>query len=196
VLYERPKSAGLDAAFGATPSIESMEPLAFAQRVLSWRWTPCVAPVMGSVFIALLTLAVVPDEIGGTGAPSGALALRSKNAAASSTASEDPESDGAASGPTTPARRGGVGNARSRVPSDTAQGMFQNAQELPSEPVDPAQPPPPQPPVALPANGFTLPPEPAIQPPLPPPVAGEPGTLPPPDVPLQPLGPTGAPSPP
>jgi hypothetical protein len=169
-----------------------MEPLAFARRVLVWRWTPCVAPVMGSVMIALLTLAVVPDEIGGVGTGSGPIALRSKRGPTTDGMTDEGTVGDSAPGATTPGRHPGVGQGRPRMPADAVQGFFHKAQELPIEPVDPNPPPPPaEPPPPPPtATVFTLPEPPLAAPPLaapPPPI--EPGALPPPDVPLPPLGP-------
>jgi len=175
-------------------TLHPMEPVAVFQRVVAWRWTPCVAPVMGSVLIALLTLAVVPEEIGGSGASSGALALRAKRGLTSDNPVDDTADGTAASGDTTPARHPGVGNGRPRMPADAVQGFFHKAQELPIEPVDPTPPaPPPEPPPPVPtATVFTLP-EPVIQAAPPPPAVPEPelepGLLPPPNVPLQPVGP-------
>lgn len=162
-----------------------MEPLALFRRIVVWRWTPCVAPVMGSVLIALLTLALVPDEIGGMSSGTGPLALRAKRDTSSDTpadgsgAESSPASDG-----TEPPRHPGSG--RPRMPADNVQGFFHKAQELPIEPVDPnPQPPPAEPPPPAPtATVYTLP-EPTIAAAPP-----EPGVLPPPNVPLQPLGPT------
>jgi hypothetical protein len=174
-----------------------MELVAVFRRVVVWRWTPCVAPVVGSVLIALLTLAVVPEEIGGAGASP--LALRAKKGSASDLPAEDTATIRGA----TPGAHPGVGNGRPRMAADAVQGFFHQAQELPIEPVDPTpQAPPPEPPPPAPtATVFTLP-EPtlhAVPPPDDPSV--EPGTLPPPDVPLSPVGagvepPTGATPPP
>jgi len=170
-----------------------MEPLAFAQRVLQWRWTPCVAPVMGSVVIALLTLAVVPDEIQGIGTSSGPIALRSKHGPTTDGAADDGSDGATAPGVTSTAHHPGVGHGRPRMPADAVQGFFHKAQELPVEPVDPtpqappAEPPPPPPTATV----FTLPdPAPAAAALAAPPTPVEPGALPPPNVPLQPLGPT------
>jgi hypothetical protein len=151
-----------------------MEPLAFARSVIAWRWTPCVAPVTGSVLIALLTLALVPDEIGGSTAGAGSLALRGKPDRTSVSVSDDTANDTNADG-TPPARRPGTG--RPRMPAGAGHGV-PNAQELPSVPFEPSPPPP---------IPFT-PPEPASPSP-PPPDVPEPDMLPPPDVPLPPLGP-------
>lgn len=156
--------------------MRSMELLAFVRRVIAWRWTPCVAPVMGSILIALLTLAVVPDEIGGAGTGTGPLALRAKADANADTTGDDTSAEGAPGAAAAAARHPGVGNGRPRMPADSVQGFFHKAQELPIEPVDPTpQPPPPEPPPPAPtATVFTLP--------------DVPGALPPPEVPLQPLG--------
>jgi hypothetical protein len=171
-----------------------MELLAFFRRVLAWRWTPCVAPVTGSIVIALLTLAVVPDEIGGASSSTGPLALRAKQSESSDSSVEDSKLDGTDTPDVaSPTRHPGAGNRRPRMPADAVQGIFHKPQDLPIEPVDPApQAPPPEPPPPAPTNTvFTLPTAaPVISPPPPP---GEPGTLPPPDVPLQPLGPGSPP---
>lgn len=163
-----------------------MEPLAFARSVIAWRWTPCVAPVTGSVLIALLTLALVPDEIGGSTAGTGSLALRGKPDKTSESVSDDTANDTNLDG-TPPARRAGTG--RPRMPADAVQGFVQEAQEVPIVPFEPSPEPapPPIPFTPTPPIPFT-PPEPAIPAP-PPPAVAEPGTLPPPDVPLAPLGP-------
>jgi hypothetical protein len=168
-----------------------MEPLAFARRVVTWRWTPCVAPVMGSVLIALLTLLVVPEEIGGSGAGTGSRALRGKGDKAPDSGSDDTGSGTNPDG-ITPARHSGVGNGRPRPAADAIQGFFHQAQELPITPVDPTlQPEPPAPPPPAPtATVFTLP-EPAVA--ATPPLVLEPGTLPPPDGSPPPLGPGALP---
>src|SRR5688572_20749417 len=101
-----------------------MEPLAFARRVILWRWTPCVAPVMGSVMIALLTLAVVPEEIEGIGTSSGRVALRSKHGPTTDSPDDEATLGDSAPGATTPGRHPGVGNGRPRMPADAVQGFF------------------------------------------------------------------------
>jgi len=154
------------------------------RRVVAWRWTPCVAPVMGSVSIALLTLALVPEEIGSGSAATGPLALRPKHDVTSDAASNDMAEDGvAAPGAPGAARL----PSRAHLGADGVQGFFHKPQDLPVAPVDPtpAPPPPEPPPPAATATVYTLP-EATV---VPPPAPVEPGTLPPPEVPLQPLGP-------
>ncbi len=164
-----------------------MELLAFVRRVIAWRWTPCVAPVLGSVLIALLTLAVIPNEIGQASSASGPLALRAKRDTGTDTDTENPEPEDGSTALGARTRTAGA-HGRPRMAADAVQGFFHKAQDLPIEPVDPTpQAPPPEPPPPAPtATVFTLP-ETGLAA-APPPV--EPGTLPPPDVPLQPLGPT------
>jgi hypothetical protein len=166
-----------------------MEPLAFTRRVIAWRWTPCVAPVTGSVLLALLTLAVVPDELGassvGTSAP--ASAPRDKRDKSSDSANDDAESG------VTPARATETHyreppGGRARMAADAVRGML-NA-ESPSPPSDPPPQPEPTPPLPARPEVFT-PPDPAL---AAPPAFDEPGVLPPPNVPLPPLGP-GTPPP-
>jgi hypothetical protein len=161
-----------------------MEPLAFARRALAWRWTPCVAPVMGSVLIALLTLAVVPDELGVSGTRTGAPGLRDQRDKPSGSASDDTESvTGAAN-----ARYPGRSRNRSRPPADGMQDMPDDGQEAPMVPSDPM--PRPEPP--LPASTATVLPLPGPELAAPPPV-DEPGTLPPMNVPFPPPGTTTMP---
>jgi hypothetical protein len=167
-----------------------MEPLAFTRRVIAWRWTPCVAPVTGSVLIALLTLAVVPDELGasstGTGAP--ASASRDKRDNISDSATDDAESRGPPPGATEAHSRGPRKSGRQRMAAEATRGLLDTEQELPIAPGGPPPEPEPAPPLRPSPEVFT-PPDPALA--APPPVE-EPGTLPPLNAP-PPLGPHAPP---
>jgi hypothetical protein len=155
-----------------------MELPSFVRRVVAWRWTPCVAPVAGSLLIALVTLAVIPDEIGGNTTGAGPLALRSKRDANSGASTDEPSAFDTATGAATAARHAGAAG-RTRVPGKVGHGPFAAPEELPSEPDDPMTPRLPSEP---PTDGVSMPPGP-VSPPPPVPTAGqpetEPGLLPP-----------------
>lgn len=157
-----------------------MDPLALFRRVMAWRWTPCVAPVLGSLSMALVTLAVIPDEIGGASS-SGPLALRDKKDASSSTAPGNAPDAPDTTGLNASSRRTSS-DIRHRALADPVQGFFHKPQELPIEPVDP-EPPPPAPEPPPPAATLPEPMPPAAE-------EEEPGALPPPNVPLPLMGPT------
>jgi hypothetical protein len=169
-------------------TLSAMELPAFVQRVIAWRWTPCVAPVMGSVLIALFTLAVIPEEIGGDATGTGPLALRSKRDATPGTASDEASALDATSGAAT--RHAGAVIGRAHAPAGAAPGAFAETTELPSEPSEPTpQAPSPKPPLP---PAFTSPDSASTLPAIP--TAGqpdtEPGLLPP------PLAPAPSPAPP
>jgi hypothetical protein len=55
-----------------------MDPRPTLARFFAWRWTPCVAPVVGSLSFVVLCIAVVPDDIGPvTASPTGAVPTKS-----------------------------------------------------------------------------------------------------------------------
>jgi hypothetical protein len=157
-----------------------MDPRAAIMRVVNWRWTPCFAPMIGSLSFVVLCIAIVPEDIGPPpGSASGSVATRD-----STTTGTDEDSEGADDTPskkdarTTRASRG-AHRATPQVTNRTsdALGSFFRAKEtLPVEPVDPdPEPPPPPPPPAPTATIYTLPePPPFATVPLPP------GALPPP----------------
>jgi len=44
---------------------ETMSAANFVERLLQWRWTPCVALVAGSTFYVLVAVVAVPEKLGG-----------------------------------------------------------------------------------------------------------------------------------
>jgi hypothetical protein len=165
-----------------------MEPLAFTRRLIAWRWTPCVAPVTGSVLIALLTWLVVPDQLGESSAGKGTSPVRDKGDQSSDTVNDDAESG--ATPDATETRQRATRSGRRRLSADSVGGLLHGNTEPPAIPPDPPPQSDPPPPPPAPPENTNLPPEAPL---VPPPAIEEPGTLPPPNVSPPPLPPGAAP---
>jgi hypothetical protein len=168
-----------------------MQPLIFVERVVRWRWAPCVGLVGGSLVFVAVAMAIIPHELGPIGPrAAGALGRSAENSdlGADSTADDVGASGG---------RLAGRAQAQSVLPTapqsgsnnSVVQSIFQSAppMELPVAPPDPAPPPPPPDPPSLAPTStiFTLP-TPPVPPPPPQaavvaPAPAAPDTIPPPE---------------
>jgi hypothetical protein len=148
-----------------------MQSLTFIQRVVRWRWAPCVGLVGGSLVFVVLAVALIPRELGPVGPGAAGLLGRADDRAHVDVG--DTAGDVGASG----GRLAGRAFAHSMLPSaaqrepshGVVQSIFQSAppMELPVAPPDPAPPPPPpEPPPPAPSSTiFTLPTPPEPPPP-------------------------------
>jgi len=161
-----------DQTFGAAGARErvTMDLGSTITRAIGWRWTPCVAPLLGSIAFVVFCIAVVPDDIGPLNGPSRSSSDRGDSNPAAEPSPDtplvDPTSTSAAASPRRH-RDAPTPRVTSKT-SDTIQSFFRTREALPVEPADPdpgepAAPPPPPPPTA---TIFTLPePPPAATPP-------------------------------
>jgi len=148
-----------------------MEHLTFIQRVVHWRWAPCVGLVIGSLAFVVLAVAIIPRDLGPSGrGAAGPLGRADERPVVSV---ESTGNDVGTSG----ASLRGRALTQSMLPPvpQTAPGgvvvrsIFQSSppMELPVAPPDPAPPPPPpEPPPPAPSSTiFTLPAPPELPPP-------------------------------
>jgi hypothetical protein len=150
-----------------------MHPLIFVERVVRWRWAPCAGLVAGSLAFVVLSVGLIPHELGPAGPRAAGVLGRSAE-------ENDVGSDGIADDVgATGGRLARRAQAESVLPAPPQSGsnngvvrsIFNSAppMELPVAPPDPAPPPPPpDPPAPAPDSTiFTLPNPPAPSPPSP-----------------------------
>ena len=159
-------------------------------RVLGWRWTPCVALVMGSLAFVALAFAIIPERIGPVAARSPApgddtpFGVRSSSHGSRDTRPEVQAALMSPALPAAPAPQPAPLSADRSGNRSAVESLFPSTPpiQLPVAPPDPSPPPPPEPPppAAPSATIYTLPSAPApVQPPenagdaeSPPPVIG------------------------
>jgi len=143
-------------------------------RVIGWRWTPCLALVMGSLAFVALAFAVIPERIGPIAARSATpgddtpFGLRPSTHRTRDTRSEVQAS---LMSPTLPAAPEPAPPSADRTSNRSAvESLFPSTPplQLPVAPPDPSPPPPPEPPPA-PAPATTINTLPSAPPPVQPP---------------------------
>jgi len=140
-------------------------------HAVGWRWTPCIAPFLGSVAFVTFCITVVPDDIGPMNGPT-----RPSHEPADVGAALAPtigtsglEPPNKSDAPSPRERRGADPRPRVNEASHTIQSFFRPAEPLPLAPPDPdpGEPAAPPPPPAPTATIFTLPELPPVAAPTP-----------------------------